>query len=136
MVSCTEHFCYYRTSKKTSWTEAVNECRRFNADLVSIHSQDDQDWIITNILIPQSLDEMYIGMNMKFHLLVIPFSSNHVYRHFPPGKTSRRAQNNGRSMVSVQPKVRVDWSRSNLVGDFDRSHMINISPRAHCRNKW
>jgi hypothetical protein len=71
VVSCTDNFCYYLTSKQLSWTEAVKECRKFNADLVSIHSEVDQQWIITNILTPQSLDEIYIGMNIKCYLALI-----------------------------------------------------------------
>jgi hypothetical protein len=65
VVSCTDRFCYYLTGKLSSWSDAVKECRRFNADLVSIHSEADQEWIITNILTPQSLDEIYIGMNTE-----------------------------------------------------------------------
>ena len=52
-------------NKKLSWTEAVKECRKFNADLVSVHSGADQEWIITDILTPHSIDEIYIGMGLN-----------------------------------------------------------------------
>ncbi len=43
-----------------------------------------------------------------------------------------RAQNNGRSTVSVRPIVLVDRSLFNLASHFDRPHMIKISPKALC----
>ena len=49
-----------------SWSEAVKMCRKFNADLVSIHGEPEQQWILDNILVPRSLEEIYIGMSLKF----------------------------------------------------------------------
>ena len=72
-VTCGDQYCYYLTSSKESWPEAVKQCRKFNADLVSIHNETENEWVVRNILTTQSLDEVHLGKSVQHYHIVKPY---------------------------------------------------------------
>ena len=61
-VTCNDQYCYYLTKSEKSWSEALEECRNFNADLLSIHNAADNQWISNKILAKQDVDQVHLGM--------------------------------------------------------------------------
>lgn len=64
VVFCGEQYCYYLMNFKKPWTEAIHECRKFNADIVSIHDDAENQWITNNILTEGSVDEVHLGKQL------------------------------------------------------------------------
>ena len=47
--------------KPRHWFAAHEECRRFHADLVSIHDANENAWITNTILREQNIDQVHLG---------------------------------------------------------------------------
>ncbi|XP_028409028.1 uncharacterized protein LOC114531613 isoform X2 [Dendronephthya gigantea] len=60
-VTCNDKFCYYLTYTKKTWREALRECRNFNAELLSIHSEE-ENVLISGFIQPQAIDSVHLGL--------------------------------------------------------------------------
>ena len=69
VVTCNDHSCYYLLKSTVSWNVALAECRRFNADLLSVHDSSEKDWIVGNILQTQAISRVHLGKLHKFHTI-------------------------------------------------------------------
>jgi hypothetical protein len=71
-VTCNDEFCYYLGRAKKTWTEALQGCRNFNADLVSIHSEDEWQFIVDKIIAPQSIESVHLGQYIRCTTIIGP----------------------------------------------------------------
>lgn len=61
VVTCIENFCYYLLKSRRHWFTAHEECRKFHANLVSIHSASENEYIANGILREENIDEVHLG---------------------------------------------------------------------------
>ena len=69
-IPCTSHFipengrCYGSPGEKKTWEEARRYCREIdeNYDLVAIGNEDENDFVIDQIVSPSRQDEFWIGL--------------------------------------------------------------------------
>lgn len=69
VVTCNDQYCYYLLKSTVRWNVALAECRRFNADLLSVHDSSEKDWIVGNILQAQAISRVHLGKLHKFHTI-------------------------------------------------------------------
>ncbi|XP_028392900.1 uncharacterized protein LOC114517402 [Dendronephthya gigantea] len=62
IVTCNEKFCYYLLKTSHHWLAAREECRRFHADLLSVHDADENQFIVDKILQEQNIDQVHLEM--------------------------------------------------------------------------
>ena len=69
VVTCNDHYCYYLLKSIVRWNVALAECRRFNADLLSIRDSSENEWIVDNILKTQAISSVHLGKFCKLQVI-------------------------------------------------------------------
>ena len=65
------------TYTKKTWSEALQECRNFNADLLSIHSED-ENVLISGFIQPQAIDSVHLGKYSGPYWVVKPKTAHRL----------------------------------------------------------
>ena len=58
---CGEQYCYYLLKSTLHWNGALDKCRSFNADLLSVRDATENQWIVNNILKDQIISRVHLG---------------------------------------------------------------------------
>ncbi len=103
-MTCSENFCYYLLKKPRHWVPAHEECRRFHADLVSIHNESENQWITNTILREQNIDEVHLGRSNHLERILYNIYQNGMkcVKYFSLKFTKKEQRESGPDAIASQ----------------------------------